>query len=141
MASAQEGAVRLTETARARLQAANFGYLATIMADGTPQVSPVWVDVRGEHILVNTAKGRLKERNLHRDPRLGLSVTDKDNPYDKVDVRGRVVEWIDGDEAEAHIDAMAQKYLGQERYPFRGPGERRVDAVIEATRLSENEAA
>jgi PPOX class probable F420-dependent enzyme len=137
----QDPAVKLTESARRRLQAPNFGYLATIMSDGTPQVSPVWVDVRGDHILINTAKGRLKERNLRRDPRLGLSVPNKDNPYDKVDFRGRVVEWVAEDEAEAHIDALAKKYIGEDRYPFRSPGEQRVLAIVEATRLSEDEAA
>lgn len=133
----QPAAVELTETARKRLEAKNFGYLATIMSDGTPQVSPIWVDVRGDHVLINTAKGRLKERNLRRDPRLGLSVPSRDDPYDKVDIRGRVIEFIEGDEAERHIDSLARKYLDAERYDFRAPGEIRVLAVVEATRVSE----
>ena len=80
---------QLTEKARQRLTDPNFGYLATIMEDGSPQVSPVWVDVEGDQIIFNTAKGRVKEQNLRRDPRVAISIGDKDNQYDKVDIRGR----------------------------------------------------
>ena len=121
----------LTEKARNILQQPNFGYLATVMEDGSPQVSPVWVDVDDGRVLVNTAKGRRKERNMRRDPRVALSIADKDNQYDKVDIRGRVVEWVEGDEAVHHIDDMAMKYMGQEKYPWLKPGEQRVVAVIE----------
>ena len=129
--------VELTENARAKLTAPNFAFLATLMEDGSPQVSPVWVDVSDGHVLVNSSIGRRKERNVRRDPRVALSVTDKENQYDKVDIRGRVVELIEGEEAHRHIDKMAQKYLGEETYPFLAPGERRVLFVIEPTSLYE----
>jgi len=128
---------QLTENARKRLSDPNLGFLATIMKDGAPQVSPIWVDVEGDYILFNTAKGRVKERNLRRDPRVALSIADKDDPYVKVDIRGRVVEWVDGDEANAHIDKLAQKYMGEEKYPWHKPGEARVIVKIEPEKISE----
>ena len=112
-----------------------FVHLATRMDDGSPQVSPVWVDVDRGCILVNSAKGRLKDRNMRSDPRVALSVTDPENPYQGMMVRGRVVE-ITEDGADDHIDKMASKYLGKDRYPFRGPGEVRVKYYIEADRIA-----
>jgi PPOX class probable F420-dependent enzyme len=114
-----------------------FVHLATLMKDGAPQVSPVWVDVDGDIIVVNSAEGRLKDRNLRRDARVALSATDPDNPYNAVMIRGRVVE-ITTDGADAHIDAMAKKYLGVDAYPRRAPGEVRVIYRIEAERVSSN---
>jgi PPOX class probable F420-dependent enzyme len=102
-----------------------FAHLATVGAGGAPQVTPVWVDLDGTHVRFNTAKGRVKVRNLGRDPRVALSIQDPDNPYRYVQVRGRVVEATERG-ADAHIDALAKKYLGQDRYPFRRPGEVRV---------------
>ena len=102
-----------------------FASLATVGADGTPQVTPVWVDFDGTHVRFNTAKGRVKVRNLARDPHVALSIQDPDNPYRYVQVRGRVVETTEKG-ADAHIDALAKKYLGQDKYPFRRPGEVRV---------------
>ena len=112
-----------------------FVHLATRMDDGSPQVSPVWVDVDRDCILVNSAKGRLKDRNMRSDPRVALSVTDPENPYLGMMVRGRVVE-ITEDGADDHIDKMASKYLGKDRYPFRGPGEVRVKYYIEPDRIA-----
>ena len=112
-----------------------FVHLATRMDDGSPQVSPVWVDVDGGCILVNSAKGRLKDRNMRSDPRVALSVTDPENPYQGMMIRGRVVE-ITEDGADDHIDKMASKYLGKDRYPFRGSGEVRVKYYIEAERIA-----
>lgn len=119
--------VQLSESARALLEGPNFAHLATLMPDGSPQVTPVWVDVDadGTHVLVNTAEGRVKPRNVRRDPRVALSVANQENPYQMVSIRGRVVE-ITHEGADAHIDKMAKKYLGQDTYPFRRPGERRV---------------
>jgi len=128
---------QLTEKARQRLSDPNFGYLATIMEDGSPQVSPVWVDIEGDQILFNTAKGRVKEQNMRRDPRVAISIADKDNQYDKVDIRGRVVDWVDGDEALSHIDKMAKKYMGEDKYPWHRPGEERVIVKIEPDKISE----
>jgi len=103
----------------------NFGHLATLMPDGSPQVTPVWVDIDGDTILFNTAEGRVKTRNLDRDGRVAISVADQQNPYRYIQVRGRVVSRTH-EGADAHIDKLAKKYLGQDRYPFRQPGEQRV---------------
>ena len=103
----------------------NFGFLATLMKDGSPQVSPVWVDVDSGNVIVNTAMGRVKQKNLARDTRVAISVADHANPYRMVTVRGRVAEQTTSG-ADAHIDKMAKKYLGQDRYPGRAPGEKRV---------------
>ena len=102
-----------------------FANLATLMPDGTPQVTPVWVDYDGEYILVNTARGRQKDKNVQRNRAVALSIQDSDNPYRYLEVRGRVVE-ITEEGAEQHIDKMAKKYMGVDKYPYRQPGEVRV---------------
>jgi PPOX class probable F420-dependent enzyme len=112
-----------------------FAVLATLMPDGSPQVTPVWCDFDGTHVLVNSARGRVKDRNMRRDPRVALVILDPDNPYRYLEVRGRVVE-ITEDGAEEHIDRLAQKYLGVERYPYRQPGEVRVLYKIRPERVS-----
>ncbi|WP_322795569.1 PPOX class F420-dependent oxidoreductase [Tepidiforma sp.] len=112
-------------THRDLIEGPNFAHLATLMPDGSPQVTPVWVDLDGVTILVNTAEGRVKTRNLDRDPRVALSIADQQNPYRYIQVRGRVIERTH-EGADAHIDKLAKKYLGQDRYPFRRPGEQRV---------------
>jgi PPOX class probable F420-dependent enzyme len=102
-----------------------FAHLATLMPDGKPQVTPVWVDYDGKYVIINTAQGRLKDKNMQRDGRVALSITDPDNPYRYLEVRGSIAErTLKG--ADAHIDAMAKKYLDQDKYPFRQPGEVRV---------------
>lgn len=123
--------ISLTEKQRKLLtEGKNFAHVATIMPDGSPQVTPVWVDFDGSHILFNTEEKRVKLRNLRRDPRVTLSVLDMGNPYDFVEFRGRVVE-MTTEGADAHIDAMANKYLGQETYPFSRPGDVRVIVKVE----------
>lgn len=107
----------------------NIGHVATIMPDGSPQVTPVWVDTDGTHILFNTAEGRQKTRNLERDTKVAVSITDRTNPYVMATVRGRVVE-MTREGADQHIDKMAKKYLGQDRYPYRRPQEQRVIVKI-----------
>jgi PPOX class probable F420-dependent enzyme len=102
-----------------------FAHLATLMPDGSPQVSPVWVDFDGTHLIVNSARGRQKDRNMRRDARVAVEVQDPDNPYRYLLVRGRVVK-ITEEGADASIDRLAFKYLGQERYPYRQPGQVRV---------------
>jgi len=104
----------------------NFVYIASLMKDGSPQVTPTWVDIDNDTILVNTAVGRLKHKNISRDGRVALAIAEHDNPYDMVTIRGKVVDQIIGQEAEEHIDKLAKKYLGKDKYPFRAPGERRV---------------
>jgi PPOX class probable F420-dependent enzyme len=102
-----------------------FAHLVTLMPDGSPQVTPVWVDLDGNTVIVNTAKGRLKDRNMKRDPRVALAVSDPANPYRYVQVRGRVSD-ISENGGDAHIDKMAKKYLNQDSYPYRQAGEVRV---------------
>jgi PPOX class probable F420-dependent enzyme len=106
----------------------NFAFLATLMKGGTPHVTPTWVDIDKSNntILINTAKGRVKHRNISRDPRVGVSVVDSSNPYHMVSVRGKVIEQINGKEADDHIDKLAKKYLGKDKYPGRAPGEERL---------------
>jgi PPOX class probable F420-dependent enzyme len=112
-----------------------FVHLATRMSDGSPQVSPVWVDVDGDYILVNSAKGRLKDRNIRAEERVALSATDPDNPYRAIMIRGRVVK-ITEEGADDHIDKMAKKYLGKDRYPFRAADEVRVLYYIEPLKVA-----
>jgi PPOX class probable F420-dependent enzyme len=106
----------------------NFAFLATLMKGGSPHVTPTWVDIDKSNnmMLINTAKGRVKHRNISRDPRVGVSVIDSSNPYHMVSVRGKVIEQINGKEADDHIDKMAKKYLGKDKYPGRAPGEERL---------------
>src|SRR5207253_10231444 len=102
-----------------------FASLAAIMPDGRPQVTPVWVDYDGKHIIINSAKGRQKDRNLRRDPRVALAIIDPENPYRYMEIRGRVGE-ITEDGAAEHINKMAKKYLDVDKYPYSQPGEVRV---------------
>jgi PPOX class probable F420-dependent enzyme len=112
-----------------------FANLTTLMADGSPQVTPVWVDYDGAYVRVNSARGRVKDKNMRRDKRVALSIQDPDNPYRYLALRGEVAE-ITEDGADAHIDALAKKYLGKDRYPFRSPGEVRVIYKIRPERVS-----
>jgi PPOX class probable F420-dependent enzyme len=116
------------------IQGKNFGFLATLMPDGSPQVTPTWLDIEGEYIIVNTAQGRLKHKNVLRDPRVAVSVADQANPYNMVTVRGRVVEQTTNG-ADEHIDKMAKKYLGMDRYPGRAPGEKRLILKIKPDKV------
>lgn len=111
-----------------------FAHLATLMRNGAPQVTPVWCDYDGTHIRVNSAKGRVKDRNMRRSKKVALSIADPDNPYRYLGVRGEVVE-ITENGADAHIDSLAKKYLGKDKYPFRRPGEVRVIYKIRAERV------
>ncbi|GAA2829609.1 PPOX class F420-dependent oxidoreductase [Crossiella cryophila] len=112
-----------------------FWHLATLNADGSPQVTPMWAEADGDRVLINTALGRVKEDNLRRDPRVSLSATSPDNPYDRVEIRGRVVEFVTGTVAEDGMDRLARKYVGTPTYEWRIPGERRLVLVIEPLRV------
>jgi PPOX class probable F420-dependent enzyme len=112
-----------------------FAGLATVMPDGTPQVTPVWFDYHGGRVRVNTAKGRVKARNLKPGAAVALSIMDPDNPYRYVQIRGRVANATETG-ADAHIDSLAKKYLGKDQYPFRQPGEVRVMYEIEPVSVS-----
>jgi PPOX class probable F420-dependent enzyme len=106
-----------------------FCYVATVGKDGTPQVTPVWCEFDGTHIVFNTARGRVKDKNLVKNPRVSVAAADPDNPYRYVQVRGRVAE-ITEQGADAHIDKMAKKYIGQDRYPWKKPDEVRMIVKI-----------
>jgi PPOX class probable F420-dependent enzyme len=114
-----------------------FASVATLNADGSPQVTPVWVDFDGTHVLVNTAKGRVKAKNFAREPRVALSVADPDNAYRYVGIQGRVVEMTEKG-GDAHIDKMAKKYLGKDSYPGRTPGEVRLIVKIAPDKVHTN---
>ena len=126
---------KIPETYRDLFQKRAFAHLATLMPDGTPQVTPVWCDYDGTHIRINSAKGRVKDRNMRRNPQVALEIMDPDNSYRYLAVRGRVAE-ITENGADAHIDSLTKKYLGQERYPYRQAGEVRVLYKIRPERVS-----
>jgi PPOX class probable F420-dependent enzyme len=111
-----------------------FANLATVNADGTPQVTPVWFDWDGSRLRINTAKGRVKDKNLRRTPTVALTIMDPDNPYRYVQVKGRVANVTESG-ADAHIDALSKKYTGQDRYAKRTPGEVRVIFTITPDRV------
>ncbi|HSF25395.1 MAG TPA: PPOX class F420-dependent oxidoreductase [Blastocatellia bacterium] len=113
-----------------------FANLATVMPDGTPQVTPVWVDYDGKHVIVNSARGRRKDKNVSQNSSVALSIMDPDNPYRYLEVRGRVAE-ITEEGADQHIDSMARKYLGLDKYPNRQPSEVRVMYKIEPMHTSQ----
>ncbi len=125
----------LPDAVRRLLEEPNFASLATLMPDGSPQVTPMWIDTDGEYVYVNTAEGRQKPRNFSHDPRVAIAVTDRGNGYRHATIRGRVVD-VTTDGADAHIDKLAKKYLGQDRYPFRQPGEQRVLVKIAPERVN-----
>jgi PPOX class probable F420-dependent enzyme len=103
-----------------------FASLALVMPDGTPRVTPVWFDHTDGMIRVNTAKGRIKARNLKQGAPVALAIMDPDNPYRYVQIRGWIERVTEGGAAESHIDALAKKYLEKDKYPFRAPGEQRI---------------
>ena len=112
-----------------------FAHLATLMPSGQPQVTPVWVDYDGRYVVINTAAGRQKDKNLQRDARVALSIMDPDNPYRYLEVRGHVADRaLNG--ADQHIDALAKKYLGLDKYPYRQPGEVRVIYKVEPEHIT-----
>jgi len=103
----------------------NFAYFATLMKDGSPHVAPTWIDYDGKMILINTAAGRVKENNVKHDKRVAISVSDNSNPYEMITIRGTVEEITDKN-ADEHIDKLAKRYLGLDKYPFRSPTEKRI---------------
>ena len=126
----------LSERDRRIIDAPNFASVATLMPDGSPQVSTIWIDRDGDDILFNTAEGRVKTENLRRDGRVAISVFDQGDHDEQVIVRGRVVD-LTTDGADAHIDFLAEKYLGAETYPFRDPSEQRVIVRVRPEHVSD----
>jgi PPOX class probable F420-dependent enzyme len=124
----------LSDKARALVERPIIANVATVNAAGHPQLTPVWIGIEDDQVVFNTARGRVKDRNLRRDPHVAISVVDPDDPYNVLVVRGTVDATEDG--ADAHIDSLAKKYLGLDTYPMRQPGEVRVkyrvrpDAVV-----------
>jgi len=116
------------------LEEKNFAFVATLMNDGSPQITPTWVDLEQNTILVNTAEGRVKHKNVSRDPRVAVSVFDHNNPYNMVSIRGRVIEQTRRG-ADEHIDKLAKKYFGVDKYPFRSPSETRVILKIKPEKI------
>lgn len=127
--------MKLTDRARTILQSKTFAHIAAVDPAGRPHVTPVWVDADKETVWINTARGRVKDRLLQLGAPAALSAVDPENPYEHVQVRGHVSERREVG-ADADIDYLAQKYLGEERYPFRQPGEERVTIVIEPEQLT-----
>jgi PPOX class probable F420-dependent enzyme len=124
----------LSARAQRLFEEPNILFVATVNPDGSPQVTPVWTELDGGRPSFNTAIGRVKERNLRRDPRVGLSVTARDDAMNKVDIVGRVIAFVEGEEAVAQIDDLAEKYLGERPYPWLGD-DRRVKLVVEPLRV------
>jgi len=106
-----------------------FANLATLMKDGSPQLTPIWFNTDGIHILINSAMGRVKDRNMRRDPHVALTIIDPQDPYRYVQIRGKVVE-ITENGAREHIDTLSKKYTGREKYNSRSVGEVRVTYKI-----------
>ncbi|HZY93676.1 MAG TPA: PPOX class F420-dependent oxidoreductase [Candidatus Bathyarchaeia archaeon] len=128
--------VNLTDKAKKILEGKNFVFIATVNPDGTPQVTPTWVDTDSKYVLINTAIGRIKHRNVKKNPNVALAIYDQTNPYNLVMIKGKVIDFTTGPTAEKHIDKMAKKYTGQDKYPNRRPGEQRVVLKIEPLRIS-----
>jgi PPOX class probable F420-dependent enzyme len=127
---------QITEPVIQLLNGKNFAYLSTLMKDGSPQVTPTWIDIDEDDnsILINTAEGRIKHTNASRDPRVAISISDQNNPYNMVLIRGRVIEQIK-EGADEHTDKLAKKYLGMDKYPYRIPNEKRVILKIKPERV------
>ena len=113
----------------------SFAHIATVQPDGSPQVTPVWFDFTDGKIRVNTARGRVKDRNMSQNAKVALSIIDPANPYRHIQIRGHVAKATEQG-ADAHIDSLAKKYMGKDSYPFRSPTEVRVIYEIEPTSVS-----
>ena len=125
----------LPDTAKEVLDKKALAHVATLNDDGSPQVTPVWISTENGDVAINSAEGRLKPDNLRRDERVSISVTDPDDDYKPVLIQGRA-KVITHEGADEHINALAKKYLGEDEYPFRQPGEQRVKIVIEPEKVS-----
>jgi PPOX class probable F420-dependent enzyme len=127
--------VKLNKKQEQLLLGKNFGSLAILTEDGSPEVTPVWVDWDGKYVLVNTLQSRAKPRHIERDPRVEIAVVDSENPYQHVRIKGRAELVEEG--AEEHIDKLSKKYTGEESYPWRAPGDRRVILRILPERVAD----
>jgi PPOX class probable F420-dependent enzyme len=125
----------LSDRDRRIMEGPNFASVATVMPDGSPHVSTIWIDLDGDDVLFNTSEARVKTANLRRDPRVAISVFDQNDPYEQVVVHGTVVD-LTHDGAREHIDRLAKKYLGLDEYPWLEPGEQRVIVRVRPDHIS-----
>ncbi len=126
----------LPPLAKELLEGNNFATISTLMPDGSPQSSLIWIDTDGELLIFNTAEGRLKPRNMRRDPRVAITISKADNPYQIAMIQGHVIE-ITEEGADAHVNEMTKKYLGIDEYPYRAPGEKRLIVRIRPDKVAE----
>jgi PPOX class probable F420-dependent enzyme len=126
---------QITEPVSKLLLDKNFAFISTLMSDGSPQVTPTWIDIEDGVILYNTAEGRIKHKNISRDPRVAVSVIDHNNPYNMVSIQGIAIEQTN-EGADEHIDKLAKKYLGVDKYPMRSPNEKRIIVKIKPEKIS-----
>ena len=124
----------LSDPVKTLIEGKVFANIATLMKDGSPHVTQTWVDHEGDLVLINTFEGSQKHKNVLRDPRVALDVCDPTSAYNVAVIRGRVKE-VTLKGAEEHVDKLAKKYLGQDKYPMRRPGQKRVLIKVEATRV------
>lgn len=124
----------LTRASKALLARPVFANIATVQDDGTPHLTPVWIDIDGDNIVINTADGRAKARNMRTSSKVAISVLDPDNPYQAISLQGTVTE-ITEDGADAHVDFLAKKYLGVDSYPMRQPDEHRLKITIHPDKI------
>ena len=115
-------------------QQKNLIFISTINSDGSPQLTPVWGDYDGEHVLVNTAEGRLKHKNVLRDPRVAISVVDHSNPLNMTTIKGKVIEIIP-DYDYVHANKLTKQYMGIDEYPFKRDGEKRIIFKIKPVKI------
>ena len=127
---------QLDGSLRAALEGKSFWHVATVNPDGSPQVTPMWVHTKGDQIAINTALGRKKTRNMQSNPKVALSWLDPDNAYHTINVQGTIVSSHVGPTAEAEIDSLAKKYIGEDVYPWRSPGEQRIGFVIDVDHVT-----
>ena len=127
-------ATKLSQEAIRMIEGKNFGHIGTLLPDGSPHVTPVWVDRDADLVLINTAMGRVKQKNTVQDQRVSISIIDQDNPYDRIVIQGRVIGQTN-EGAEAHIDKLAKKYTGANKYQRSSPDERRVIIKVEPLRI------
>jgi PPOX class probable F420-dependent enzyme len=125
----------LSDRDRRIMEGPNFASVATVMPDGSPHVSTIWIDLDGDDVVFNTSEGRVKTANLRRDPRVAISVFDQNDPYEQVVVHGTIVD-LTHDGAREHIDRLAKKYLGLDEYPWLEPGEQRVIVRVRPDHIS-----
>ena len=126
-------AIALPQSVKKIMQDKAYGHVVTFNADGKPQVTMVWMDADGDEVTFNTAEGRLKPKNLRRDPRVIVTVQDRNDPQSYMVFHGKATVTEAG--ADAHIDKLAQRFLGVDKYPFRRPGEKRLVVRVKVDRI------